>query len=192
VKICTFPGCDRKHKGHGLCSGHYQQHRKARPLTPLDKQTQASWIAESLKTDTDRCVLVPWQPNRSQASTIVNGQRMNVGAAALTLSGSPRPVGKVCCHDPLICNNGRCVNIRHIRWGTAAENEADKVIAGTHNRGERHSMVKLTEDQIIRIRALRGQRLQRETATEYGISQTHVSQIQRGARWKHLSKEQYQ
>lgn len=34
-KTCLFDGCGRKHFGLGYCSGHYQQLRQNRPLTPL-------------------------------------------------------------------------------------------------------------------------------------------------------------
>ena len=31
---CVFENCVRKHEAKGLCSAHYQQHKKGKPLTP--------------------------------------------------------------------------------------------------------------------------------------------------------------
>lgn len=31
---CDFEGCERKHEAKGLCSPHYLQHRRGKPLTP--------------------------------------------------------------------------------------------------------------------------------------------------------------
>lgn len=35
VRRCTFPGCDRQHKGRGYCDVHLQQFRKGKELTPI-------------------------------------------------------------------------------------------------------------------------------------------------------------
>jgi len=67
-------------------------------------------------------------------------------------------------------------------WKTAAENEADKVSAGTSNRRERNGRAKLTPQQIEEIRtssekcAVLGAR--------YGVGHGHISSIRTGARWK--------
>lgn len=33
--MCNFEGCDKPHKGLGLCLGHYFQHKRGLELTPL-------------------------------------------------------------------------------------------------------------------------------------------------------------
>lgn len=35
---CTVDGCDRPHKAHGYCLGHYQQFRRGEPIKPLLKR----------------------------------------------------------------------------------------------------------------------------------------------------------
>ena len=32
---CSFPECDKKHRGHGYCGGHLMQLRRGQDLTPL-------------------------------------------------------------------------------------------------------------------------------------------------------------
>lgn len=36
LAACTFRGCDRVRSCKGLCASHYAQHRKGKPLTPLN------------------------------------------------------------------------------------------------------------------------------------------------------------
>lgn len=35
TRVCSVVGCERRHWAKGLCTAHYQQHKKGKPLTPL-------------------------------------------------------------------------------------------------------------------------------------------------------------
>lgn len=74
---------------------------------------------------------------------------------------------------------------RNLKWGTRAENEADKIAAGTDNAGERHGMAKLKLPQVREIIALYGAGgiSQREVAERYGVQQMTISLIVRGKYW---------
>jgi len=50
--------------------------------------------------------------------------------------------------------------------------------------GELHNMAKLTEDEVLRIRA--DNRPQRRIAADYGITQAAVSLIKRRINWRHI------
>lgn len=63
---------------------------------------------------------------------------------------------------------------------------ADKLLHGTHNRGERHNMVKLSEEEAAQIIALKGVKTQREIAAEFGVSRHHVAKIHTGRKWSFL------
>lgn len=96
------------------------------------------------------------------------------------------PDGKNVLHR---CDNPPCVNIEHLFLGSQQDNVTDM-----HNKGRAvapsgadSGQAKLTEDEVIAIRQLRGRVTQRELAKRYGISQAHVSAIQRGAWWRHLA-----
>lgn len=93
----------------------------------------------------------------------------------------PIPKGMLVLHDPLLCNNPSCVNVKHLRLGTVAENNRDKIKAGTSNRGN-HPHLKIKNDQVplIRARYAIGKVTQLELATEYGVSRGLIGHIVRG------------
>jgi len=54
------------------------------------------------------------------------------------------------CHR---CDNPRCVNPNHLFLGTDADNAKDMVSKNRHAKGEIHGHAKLTEKQVMEIRA---------------------------------------
>lgn len=93
----------------------------------------------------------------------------------------PREPGVDCCHRDGDRANNRLPNLR---YDTRAGNEAGKVRHGTHSRGERHGMSKLTARAVVAIRG--DTRLHREIAAEYGIAASRVSQIKSQKAWAHI------
>ncbi|MBX3579951.1 MAG: hypothetical protein KF723_22335 [Rhizobiaceae bacterium] len=89
-----------------------------------------------------------------------------------------------------LCGKGHlgCVAKRHLVWKTDAENEADKLVHGTSNRGERHGMAKLLAADVLAIRELQGTATQREIARRFGVSQRTISLIHRRERWTWLEE----
>jgi len=65
---------------------------------------------------------------------------------------------------------------------------ADAASKGRMARGERHWKSKVSQEEVIEIRALfsEGKLLQREIGLRFGIDQTHVSRIIRKKNWKHI------
>jgi len=82
------------------------------------------------------------------------------------------------------CGNGHlaCVTKRHLAWKTHAENMADMIQHGTSTRGEKHPNARLTDGDVSEIRRLSSHNTQREIAKLYGISQSHVANIQSGTK----------
>lgn len=76
-------------------------------------------------------------------------------------------------------------------YGTASENERDKVRHGTSNRGERSGLSKFTKKEVIEIRRkyATGLYFQKDLAEEYGTSQAYISELVNGRKWAHLPQE---
>jgi hypothetical protein len=86
------------------------------------------------------------------------------------------------------CGRGHegCVNRKHLRWATRSENQMDRVKHGTHNRGERHGMSRLTEHQAREALRLRGLISQEAIAERFGVSRGAICRIHQGRGWAWL------
>ncbi|MEN6423333.1 MAG: HNH endonuclease [Smithella sp.] len=86
----------------------------------------------------------------------------------------PRPKGYQCRHlDSNPLNN----NLSNLAWGTRSENQMDRLPIGRDNRGSKHGMSKLTEDQAKEIKKL-------------GISANKkVRKIDNGGDYKRIAKK---
>jgi hypothetical protein len=84
------------------------------------------------------------------------------------------------------CGNKICVNPRHLRWATPAENSADKWEHGTMLFGEACNGAKLTTADVLEIRRLAGRVTQRAIAERFGIRQGAVSTIINKKSWRHV------
>lgn len=115
-----------------------------------------------------------------------NGERKNklVHKLVLVAFRGEQPAGMEACHY-----NGDPVDNRlsNLRWDTHVRNMADSVRDGTRARlrGTKNGASKLTEEQVLEIRA--DNKPQRAIAKFYGISQRQVSIIKRRESWAWLS-----
>lgn len=97
--------------------------------------------------------------------------------------GSPQS-GQDAAHGDGVKTNNRADNLR---WATRAENMADKVLHGTHARGDRAPSVKLDVQKVAAIRvALGAGASQRSLAREYGVSPSAINLIALGRNWAWL------
>jgi hypothetical protein len=85
------------------------------------------------------------------------------------------------------CDNPPCVNPDHLFLGTRAENNADRAAKGrsADQAGDANSAAKLTsnEARLIKERYGAGGVSQRQLAAEFGVSQSNINWIVRGATW---------
>ena len=185
VQQCSVDWCDRPVRSAGLCRRHHQrQWRYGNPeaggryqTAPGEKQ---AFIQAVLKQDTDECVewSYPYNTGTGYADISWDGRGTYAHRVMCILAhGEPSSPKLVAAHS---CGNRRCMNPKHLRWATYAENEADKHRHGTSMKGKPGRMIKLTEEDLIAIRNLRGVKSQREIAEQYGVHQVTVSEIQTG------------
>ncbi len=94
----------------------------------------------------------------------------------------PIPPAKVICHR---CDNPPCVNPAHLFVGSRADNLKDMYKKQRHSYGEDHYQAKLSEKDVLEIRANTTATF-RGLAAQYGVDNGTISAIRYGRSWKHL------
>lgn len=139
--------------------------------------------------ESDECALWPWSTRNGYGQINIGGGRIrhtHAVACELRHGTQPSSIHEVAhsCGQPL------CVNPRHLRWATPAENAADRLIHGTHLRGERHPLHRLTPQEVLAIReACRAGETQGRVGERYGVSQSLVCMIVTGKAWAWLDED---
>ena len=193
MKQCSFDGCAKKHVARGLCSGHYDQWRTGKPLSPLKRKAACSSIQDRIKEDissyakyVDRGYPTPCLEMRKHA-------RSSHGYGVIGFQGKlylrhreayflqhPEVSRefRICHH----CDNRRCFRVSHLFHGTAQDNSTDAVRKGRIPKGERHGRAKFSDATISDMLSLyrTGQFTQQAIADQFGMSQQFVSLIVRG------------
>lgn len=86
-----------------------------------------------------------------------------------------------------VCDNPPCVRPDHLKLDTYAGNMQQKVDRGRCPRGSKHGMSKLSERDVLDIRqGYEDGQTQRELASQFGITQPHISSIVRRQIWTHI------
>lgn len=91
----------------------------------------------------------------------------------------PIPDGMVVCHK---CDNRLCYNLEHLFLGTHSENMKDM-----HDKGRGgDTSVKLTEEDVIWIRANEGILTQGEMARTLGVDPATISRVLLRKTWRNI------
>lgn len=112
-----------------------------------------------------------------------NGFKRSVHVLVLEAFDSLRPEGYQARH---LDGNPENNHIDNLCWGTATENQRDRIRHGTSNRGEAHGLSYLSEQAIQDIRSSQGIVSQKELANKHNTTQPNISQIQSGKTWDWL------
>lgn len=130
----------------------------------------------------------PWALNNKGYGMVRwEGENARAGHIVLQFAGHPRPDGAIMLHS---CDRPACAAPWHLRWGTYAENAADRVERdrGRSPIGTTNGLSKLTDADVLAIRA--GSGTLRATAKQYGVHFTVVQKIRAGKIWRHLLTEE--
>lgn len=190
TKLCEIQGCGKPARSpkSRLCNSHHM--REWRHGSPLIKK--GSDHGEAVKFMHE--VVIPYC---SDDCLIWPCAKDAAGYGQVYFDGRARYVSRVVCeevngHPPTSaheaahnCGKGHlgCVNPKHLRWATRKENAEDRLIHGTHHRGERSHFARLTSEAVKEIRQLRGALRQHEIAERFGVSQQTVSRILARQTW---------
>lgn len=193
--VCSIDGCGKPRLARGWCSKHWCRWRRhGDPLsggTPKDGTVRKFFEEVVLKCDSDDCLIWPFSRDRyGYGKYGSSGESKLVHRLARErVNGPPPNIPDIqAAHN---CGKGHegCCNPRHLRWATRYDNSMDRVEHGTHNRGERHKMAKLTEGQVHEIRRLEGSLSRAEIARLFGVSSRNVGCIHRRESWFWLENQ---
>lgn len=146
----------------------------------------ARFLAKVMETETDDCILWPYNTRRGYAAMRIGKKTENVNSIVCFAQHGRKPTPKhEVAHN---CGNGHkgCINPAHVRWATHKENCADKALHGTAQKGERNATHILNDGQAKEIMALKGSAPARVIAERFNISRETVSHIHNGRKWAHL------
>lgn len=197
---CSIPGCEKPVEARGWCNKHYWRWR--RNGDPLAGRASVASATETmageargyyerivLNHDIDACLIWPFNRNRHGYGRLRVGKRMKVVARMVCehRHGPPPSPEHEAAHS---CGQGHegCVARAHLSWATHAQNMADTLQHGTHNRGERDGQAKLTEADVRVIRTLHPGLAKKAIARRYGVHPRTIIRILDGTSWAWLAE----
>lgn len=189
-RICSVDGCGKAAKAGGMCPSHYK--RTKLYGNPLGGSTRKGELMEFVATvvlnhNGDGCLKWPYGNKGNGVGVIyVSGKKTNVNRYICSIvHGDPPTPSHQVAHS---CGKGGdgCCAPNHLSWKTQSENEKDKLIHGTHNRGERHPLSKLTEIEVREILSVGEEYSHSYISRRYGVSVGTISDIRRRRNWKWL------
>lgn len=154
------------------------------PLHPTDKKLGKCWIWTGAK---HRGYGVIWTNNHKK--------RLRAHRVSWEMTHGKIPSAKGILHS---CDNPPCINPKHLRPGTDHDNRRDMVVRNRSLRGERNPMARLTEKQVLSIRAEfpvahktgprseEDNRMIERLCLKYRVSKQLARRIATRERWKHV------
>lgn len=192
-RLCSIPDCGKPARLTLYCDKHYARFRKyGDPLYTKGGargEPMRFYHEVVLAHKSDDCLTWPYANNGHGYGRInVGGRKLAyVHRMACEAIHGPPPSPK---HDAAhSCGRGgqKCVNPKHLRWATETENMADTIQHGTRPYGEKCGSSKLTEANVLGIRAMLMTKGPREVAKIFGVERHTVANIKRGKTWGWLS-----
>lgn len=150
----------------------------------IDKFAARFWIKVDCGDPEDCWIWTACRPqHRGYGRFQVGNQLLVAHRVAYELAVGPIPKGLCVLHT---CDNPPCCNPAHLWLGTRADNVRDRDAKGrqAHVRGEHNGCAKLTNDQVLAIRA--DHRILRKIAADYNVSIPAISHIKTRKRWAHI------
>lgn len=193
-RICSVCECSHEVKHAGLCGRHYHLKRKYGEdfltIPVRARKGEALEFIYGIPLHGDGCIIWPFATNGVGYGQVNTGGGKKLLAHRIScerLNGHPPTKTHHAAH---LCGNGHkgCVSPWHLSWKTAKENAADKILHGTHARGDDCVYAKLSADAVAEIFLLSGSIPQSKIAKIYNVSQSSISNIVLGKTWGTVDK----
>ena len=197
---CSAEGCDSKAKFRGVCEVHHRRARRevvvaSQPSTrvhawasPEDRLRRVGWTEVVRVKKLGPCWEWKGRRDRNGYGLVSVGKQKirfahRTAFAVWVNGGTEPPSDRYVCHR---CDNPSCLRPKHLFLGDQFANMGDAKSKRRNANGARQGSAKLTDDQVIEIRAKYVPRkyTQYRLAGEYGVSQAQIGNIVRGRHWK--------
>lgn len=173
----------------GWCCSHYARWlRHGDPLGGRIGVGEARRYFEDIVLNYDGDECLPWPFAKIEGRGVVNldGRQGFVSRYVCEAAHGPPPTPTHQAAHTCGKAHEACCAKRHLVWKTPKENNADKIVHGTAQRGENNSLTKLTETSVHAIRALKGIKPQGAIAKQFGVSRKTVTAIHLRQTWAWL------
>lgn len=140
------------------------------------------WLAEAkLNKKVNECWVVPPTPSGGRRTALYNGREYELYRIQWILANGDIPEGLYICHR---CDNGNCVNPRHLFLGSPKMNTQDMMrkrrnYAGAKGSTNHNSKLSYAQVCEIRERRNRGEKL-KNLVSKFGVSEAYIIDISKG------------
>lgn len=190
-KGCSVEGCNTKRKGKGFCAKHlWRFQQNGSPFVVRknygegDTAALRFWSRVALTADPERCW--EWQGNTTgygYGNLKVNGRQVDTHQAAWYFTYGEFSK-KWILHS---CDNPRCVNPRHLREGTPADNTKDMIDRLRGYMGERHYKTDFSAADVLKLRERMALgESDAKLAKEFNTARCTMNAIRHRRNWKHI------
>ena len=164
--------------------GCYEVSDKGR-VRSLDRQvkSQNRWGPVTLRWPGKLLTLLENQDGYLKVLLSKNGKTTNKLVSTLVAEAflGSRPYGLLVLHNDGNAKNNRATNLR---YGTQRDNMQDSIKHGTRPKGRAHKAAKLTEKQVLEIRA--SDDTHAALAARFGVHPSTVRLVRTGKNWAHI------
>lgn len=141
--------------------------------------------------DGNDCLIWSMSKTRGYGHFSVNGRLDYAHRMMCELVHGPAPTAEhQAAHS---CGRGHegCVHPKHLSWKTHGDNQLDRAVHGTKNRGTWYHP-RLSLDDVNKIRALKDEKTQDELAKMFGTCRRNIGAILSNKTWINISKHHIQ
>lgn len=191
MRDCIVPDCAGSAHSHGMCPKHYQRLRRLGSTDTPTRASPADRFWQKVDRASDGCWIWTGACNAAGYGVLHGRERLAHRFSFELHHGAGSADGVLVLHR---CDNPPCVRPDHLFPGTNLDNVRDMQAKGRQRppdmRGERHPSARLTEQQVVEIRAEYIARSRshgaKPLAARYSVTPAHIEQIVRRKTWSHV------